>query len=206
MTTNSILGGKKLKKYTEKTLVDNGVSKDITFKEIYELTKKKLIINATNINDHKVEYFSHETFPDVKVVDAVCASLSVPLVFPAFEINGKFYHDGCFLNNCQTNMLPELNSIAFDFESDLSISRNNTLGSTLRCIVDYIHKNDKMLNNEIKFNILDKTFDGDMSNVYHTPDDIYTLYMTGYENSKKVIYDNFIALPEPEPELKEVGN
>jgi len=61
-----------------------------TFKEL----KKKLYVSAYCLNTLEVEYFSRDTHPDMHVIDAVCASISIPIVFASFSYNGKKYVDG----------------------------------------------------------------------------------------------------------------
>jgi predicted acylesterase/phospholipase RssA len=63
---------------------------DPTFKEL----PKKLYVSAYCLNDLKVEYFSRDTHPDMHVSDAVCASISIPILFSSFVYKGKKYIDG----------------------------------------------------------------------------------------------------------------
>ena len=74
-----------------------GIYKDLTFKELYNRSKKKLIISATCLSTYETEYFSHETHPDIKVLDAIRASISLPFLFTKVDINGKIYIDGGIL-------------------------------------------------------------------------------------------------------------
>ncbi len=62
-----------------------------TFKEL----SKKLYVSAYCLNTLEVEYFSRDTHPDMCVVDALCASMSIPIIFMPYEYNGKKYVDGC---------------------------------------------------------------------------------------------------------------
>ena len=61
-----------------------------TFKEL----SKKLHVSAYCVNTLKVEYFSRDTHPDMYVVDAICASVSVPFLFSTYEYDNKKYIDG----------------------------------------------------------------------------------------------------------------
>lgn len=72
---------------------------NITFREFYEKTKKKFIVTGTCVNTKKVVYFSHETTPDIRVVDAVRASSSIPLVFVPKKIENMLYIDGGCIDN-----------------------------------------------------------------------------------------------------------
>jgi NTE family protein len=61
-----------------------------TFQEL----PKKLYISAYCLDTLEVEYFSRDTHPDMHVVDAVCASLSIPFMVSSFLYKGKRYIDG----------------------------------------------------------------------------------------------------------------
>ena len=64
---------------------------DPTFAELH----KKVYIAAYCLNRSRTEYFSVDTHPDMKVIDAVCMSVAIPLVFSSVEHNGMIYMDGC---------------------------------------------------------------------------------------------------------------
>ena len=61
-----------------------------TFKEL----KKKIYVAAFCLNSSKTEYFSVDTHPDMKVIDAVCMSIAIPLVFECGKYNCRTYVDG----------------------------------------------------------------------------------------------------------------
>lgn len=81
-------------------------SKNITFKEFYEKTKKKIIISGTNVNKYRAEYFSVDTYPDKKIIDALHISASVPAIVEPFKIKNiennaktEFWVDGGLMDN-----------------------------------------------------------------------------------------------------------
>lgn len=63
---------------------------DPTFSEL----EKKIHISAFCVNTGKTEYFSKDTHPNMKVLDAVCMSIAIPFVFSSREYNGHTYVDG----------------------------------------------------------------------------------------------------------------
>ncbi|RPH19569.1 MAG: hypothetical protein CBB67_008625 [Alteromonadaceae bacterium TMED7] len=63
---------------------------DPTFAEL----KKKIYISAFCVNTGKTEYFSVDTHPDMKVLDAVCMSIAIPFVFSSRKYRGNTYVDG----------------------------------------------------------------------------------------------------------------
>lgn len=62
--------------------------------------KLPLYIAATNIVEGKVEYFS-----EGKLLPAIQASMSIPILFSPVEINGAFYSDGGLMNNLPVDPL-----------------------------------------------------------------------------------------------------
>ncbi len=63
---------------------------DPTFSEL----KKKIYISAFCVNTAQTEYFSVDTHPDMKVIDAMLMSIAIPFVFSSMKFNGNTYVDG----------------------------------------------------------------------------------------------------------------
>ena len=74
---------------------------DPTFKELYALTARTLIITGTNVSTQKCDYFDRHNTPNMKVSMAVKISMSIPFIFKQVTYNGQLYADGCL-----TNMYP----------------------------------------------------------------------------------------------------
>jgi len=74
-------------------------NENITFKELYEYSKIELKISATCVNDMNCVIFDHISHPDVKVVDVVRMSVSIPFFFEPVTFDGKLYVDGGLTNN-----------------------------------------------------------------------------------------------------------
>lgn len=65
-----------------------GFSKDLTFEHLYQAKQagkkvKLLYITGANLTDQKIEIFSHETYPKMRILDAVRISISIPVYFEA---------------------------------------------------------------------------------------------------------------------------
>ena len=71
------------------TLVDICGS-DPTFEEL----DMKIYVSAYCLNSSSTEYFSRDTHPKMKVIDAVCMSIAVPLLFSCGKYQGRTYVDG----------------------------------------------------------------------------------------------------------------
>lgn len=66
----------------------------ITFAELYELTKYDLNITACCVRTKSTVIFNRNDTPNVGVVDAVVASMSIPVLYPAVTIEHEQYCDG----------------------------------------------------------------------------------------------------------------
>ncbi|WP_190300482.1 patatin-like phospholipase family protein [Rufibacter hautae] len=66
---------------------------NLTFAELHALAGKNgfrdLYITGTNLSQQRAEVFSHETYPQMRVKDAVRISMSVPLFFQAVFMDPK---------------------------------------------------------------------------------------------------------------------
>jgi predicted acylesterase/phospholipase RssA len=63
---------------------------DPTFEEL----DMKIYVSAYCLNSSTTDYFSRDTHPNMKVIDAVCMSMAIPLIFACGKYNGKSYIDG----------------------------------------------------------------------------------------------------------------
>jgi NTE family protein len=71
-----------------KVMAAKGFSPDLTFEELYIAHQsgknvKLLYLTGANLTDQKTEVFSHETYPTMRVLDAVRISISIPMYFEA---------------------------------------------------------------------------------------------------------------------------
>jgi len=89
----------------------------LTFLEHYQQTGTTLIIDAVCLNTCTNTYFSWQTFPDMPIIIAMQASMSIPLLFTSVKYNGLTYVDGgltgtlinmdIFINNKTDDINPE---------------------------------------------------------------------------------------------------
>ena len=143
------------------------IDPDITFKELKRYTKILFTVNALNITDSKLEYFNSELTPDVKVIDAVRASCSLPFLFPSYCINEKYYFDGGIINNCPVDILDELSTIAFDVSHETPVT-SFKLYDFLNSIINITNKLYAVKNQENVYRILDSRFKNEMVNLKNT--------------------------------------
>jgi NTE family protein len=95
--TNKYFGwfrGRRIETWLEEIINKKTGHADITFEEMYQMGFKELYITGTCLNKQKLIIFSHETYPNMKVKDAVRISMSIPLYFESVFIDkdGKVIH------------------------------------------------------------------------------------------------------------------
>lgn len=159
------------------------IKENITFKELYELTNKELIISVSNINDKKVEYFNYKNYPNFEVLLSIRMSFSIPLIFSPVIYNNKYYIDGSCLDDliCKNN----------DDTLYLYINNDNKINNITSYFSNIINtliykKNINECKNLIIFNISNI----DTFNFNITKEKIEELYNLGYQKT----YDYFIYL------------
>jgi NTE family protein len=110
-------------------------NENITFKELHERTKKKLIITATCVNTMEIEYFDHEKTPDIPVVKALLMSIAIPIIFKPVKLGEKYYVDGGLIKHYPIDYFKEAK------EHTLGILVVNKLNSfnEINNIKDYIY-------------------------------------------------------------------
>jgi predicted acylesterase/phospholipase RssA len=85
---------RKMRRLAEDACMHFTNQKDISFSELYSKIKIKLHVSAFCVDLMRTEYFSVDRTPEMSVLDAVCMSICVPLLFSAVKHNGWHYVDG----------------------------------------------------------------------------------------------------------------
>ncbi|NOT51765.1 MAG: patatin-like phospholipase family protein [Chitinophagaceae bacterium] len=115
---------------------------DITFRQLIEKGFKELYVTGTSLNKQQLIIFSHETYPDMKIRDAVRISMSIPLYFEATFIDSKgntFYHpknkegldvvvDGGITGNFPIRMFDSTKYIAGNSSVNQFVINSETIG------------------------------------------------------------------------------
>lgn len=79
--------------------LSENVSPLVTFAQIANTKSKRLIITGTNVSKHETIYFSPDTSPDMRVLDAIRISVSIPFLFSAARYDGNIFADGGIMDN-----------------------------------------------------------------------------------------------------------
>ena len=99
ITKFGIDDGSNIIKILEQLLEAKHIKKDITLLEFYKLNRKKLIVSASCLDTYTVEYISYETYPNMRLTEAIRITSSFPLYYQPYVYNNKKYVDGGCIDN-----------------------------------------------------------------------------------------------------------
>ncbi|HEV7781520.1 MAG TPA: patatin-like phospholipase family protein [Chitinophagaceae bacterium] len=132
---------------------------DITFRQMKETGRfKELYVTGTCLNKQELIIFSYETYPDMKIRDAVRISMSIPLYFEASFIDPSgnvFYHpkdkkgldilvDGGITGNFPIRMFDSTRYVANSSTANQFIINKETVG----CRIDSDEQIEKDVNGD----------------------------------------------------------
>ena len=67
-------------------------TKNATMKDLYNFSKITLYLFTVNITSFKLETISHETHPNMKILDAIYMSCAIPFYIPTCLFNKECYY------------------------------------------------------------------------------------------------------------------
>jgi predicted acylesterase/phospholipase RssA len=120
----------KIKELIASLFVTKGYNPYVTFKDLYLKTNKHLIMNAVCLNTHENTYFDHNLTPQMPVLIAVHASMSLPIIFGSVNYSGLTYTDGGLLNN----LIIDFPLFIEHPETVLAINLNNSFDCSVKDI------------------------------------------------------------------------
>ena len=74
------------------------VDENITIEDFSNKYDVNINVYATNLTKNEYTNINNKTYPEVKLKDALKASMSIPFIFKQVEINGDKFVDGCCIN------------------------------------------------------------------------------------------------------------
>lgn len=102
---------------------------DINFKNLYQVTKKNLIIIGTNFSKCCEEAFSWERTPTMSVITAVRISCSIPVFFTPVLYAGSYYVDGGVKNNFPINYCNKKTTLGLYIKNNSTIDQIDSIGT-----------------------------------------------------------------------------
>ena len=182
--------GDKLESFIKDAILQKGFSENITFKQLYDISKKHLIITASCLKNKQCFYLDYKTFPNMPIWIACRASCSLPILYEPVKFQDYLFIDGSVMDNIPLYKFEREieNSIAFKF---VSVINNNTLVGYINNILNCFHNynpNSKFLNNIVNINLnnIETMQDIDLDTINNIIDICYQ------EAKKKFIKEKFI--------------
>jgi hypothetical protein len=102
-----------LRRIVQDVLARAGLSAETTFHRLRRLMGRRFAVKVTNLNEARTEVMDDATAPEVRVVDAVVASMSVPVLFAPAIIHGDMYVDGDMVASTAGPGTPEESCVWF---------------------------------------------------------------------------------------------
>lgn len=129
--------GKRIIKAVTTFMEHKNIDPKINFEDLFELTKKKLVITTVCLDDKKIVYFSHETHPSAVVLDIIRMAFSIPFMFIPTKYEDKIYIDCGIACNYPTGYCDNIDeTIGINLISDNSyqnINLENYILNIIQC-------------------------------------------------------------------------
>jgi predicted acylesterase/phospholipase RssA len=106
---------------------------DITLIDLYNLTKKELVILGTNYTDGIETIFSYKTTPNISIITAIRISVSIPFLFTPVLYEGKYYVDGGITNNFPFNWCNQDTTLGIFIKASVKNELNNLFDLYFGC-------------------------------------------------------------------------
>jgi predicted acylesterase/phospholipase RssA len=97
--SRGILNIKIIEEILEPLFRAKNIDINVNMEEFFEITKIDLHIFVTELNNFKIMDICHSEYPEWRVIDAVYASCSIPIIFSPLLKDSKCYLDGGFILN-----------------------------------------------------------------------------------------------------------
>ena len=104
--------------------VSLGEYKDITFREGFEKTGKRLIISSTCLSNYNIEYFDYISHPNLKISQGIRASISIPILFTPVTLDNKVYIDGAILEPLPLSIFDKKDTLGIWITDDKNYSKS----------------------------------------------------------------------------------
>jgi NTE family protein len=175
---------------------------EITLLGFYEKTNIDFQIMATNLNKYCYKKFNYSDTPNVKVLDAIRMSISIPFVFTCVEYEGDIFVDGGLIENYPIDLFKNIldNVLGFKLINHGELETHNVdnpiddiesyIYHILSCYVVQKEKHTSRSNEFKKCTVYIHTEDVTQSvNFALTPQEKYKLIEIGYTATNEFFSD-----------------
>ena len=191
--------GSKLEHYIKKMIRNKLNRKDITFRELYDIYEKNVIITVVCLEAKEVIYLSKDTYPDMKIWKAVRMSMGVPFLFKPFVYKEKHYVDGGIKHNFPIDLYDSEDTLGIDLSGQSRNSNGMNFEEFLFSLMDVVTRHKRIINKQDVIN-LDSCYNPSKPLLAFQPDvqnnDILEAIEYSYNKTKEYIenMDNAIDM------------
>lgn len=192
ITQYGIDNGHKLEILLQKLLSFKQVDPNITLKELFDKTNKKLILSTTCINEKIPKYLSHETYPNLKLLTALRMTSAIPIYFTPVLYDNKYFIDGGCIDNFPIHLFdkPDLleRTLGIYLTTKVNESKIENAEDFLSCtMMSLIDSSTYFIKKFYKKNIIDIVIDCNGTGImnYDISDDTKkNMFDVGYDTTK----------------------
>jgi len=113
-------------------ILSTRINKDETLSGLFKKTGKELVLVSCCLNTEKAVYFHHATHGSVKVIDAIIASMSIPVFFRPLQVSlfneDYSFVDGAIVDNYPIWIFNDMDAL---YKNNLTIDRKHVNPLTL---------------------------------------------------------------------------
>lgn len=195
ITSYGFDNGKKIEIILTKIFQSKNINPEITFNELFIMTKKEIIVTSVCVNNMNAVYMSHKSHPNMSVHLAIRMSISIPILFTPILFENKYYIDGGCIDNYPIGLFKD----KLDDVIGLYVETNNRTVENIDTIEDYIYQLLQCISKGLSNNILNGYEKSTISisidwipliDINMDIDDKIKLFSRGYEVTYDYIINN----------------
>lgn len=198
LTNFGLDNGQKLMKLF-RIMIKQKMGEKTTFKELYEYTRKLLVITGSCINTGDTTYFDHINYPDMQVIEAIRISISIPGYYTMPTFGNYSFTDGAISDNMPFTYLSDeqiKESIGIQLYDGEIIEKIESVEDYASALLKCVAKNtSKTILNKYPENVI-KVDMSDISALDFNMDkeQKQAMFQRGYDSAKEFIDDKLLKL------------
>ena len=177
-------------------LTNKKIDPDITFKQLFELTKKKINFIGANLTLNRLEIINYETHPDMEIWKGLLVTSALPILYQPIIHDNQYIVDGGLFDNYpielfinKNNNILGINLIFNVTFNDMDIDFLNYMSNLL--LIAHHWKNNSKTNNYKEYTIsINVTNALEVINPNISLDERIDRINYGYESAKKHFDEN----------------
>jgi NTE family protein len=101
-------------------MMKKNIDPDITLKQLYEKTNKKINFMAANLSLNKLEVLNYETYPDMEVWKGLLITTALPFLYEPIIHNEQFLVDGGIFDNYPIQLFKDDSLLGINMINDIN--------------------------------------------------------------------------------------